>query len=135
QLSRTMVYYCDMITRKAPNDLTKSLEMILTENTKIDRYVHALMHPNDHKIMETELVTAMIHALQTVGVNITNYISELRKNEHTAEGKDINLMQSYYHATSYDEYQGVRSACLQARDNESKFFIIADHGVGLNISI
>lgn len=134
-IAKTMVYYTDMISRSVSNNLTKSLEMILTNNTQIDRYGHALMHPMDLKTMELDLVNGMVDALKGAGINLEKFITELRINEHGIEGRNVNLMRSFYHATSYDEYQGVRPAFLQARDSRSTFFIVGKAGDAADLSL
>ncbi|ASZ13291.1 hypothetical protein KTO58_07865 [Chitinophaga pendula] len=134
-ISRFMIYYCDMISRSTPNNLCKTLATILTESTGLDRYVHALIHPRNAKSMELELVDAIIAALKKVGVNIQTYIDDLRKKEHSVEEQQINLLDSLYHATSYDEYQGTKTACFQARDNYTRFYLVASKGVPVSFNI
>lgn len=135
EIAKTMVYYTDMISRSVSNNLTKSLEMILTNNTRIDRYGHALMHPKDLKTMELDLVQAMVDALKLAGINLDKFIGELRLNEHSVAQRPINLMRSQYHATSYDEFQGVRPAFLQARDARSNFFLVSKAGAEVALSL
>lgn len=125
-IARTMVYYCDMISRGAANNVCKSLEKILEENTKLDRYVHALVPARNMKNMELELVDAMTTVLKSNGIDITNYLLKIRIDEHSIKNRRINLLQNYYYATSYDEYQGQKTAFLQARDIKSDFFFISE---------
>lgn len=125
-IAKTMVYYCDMISRGAANNVCKSLEKILEDNTKLDRYVHALVPARNMKNMELELVDAMTTVLKSNGVDITNYLLKIRLDDHNIKNRRINLLQNYYHATSYDEYQGQKTAFLQARDSKSDFFVVAD---------
>ena len=125
-IAKTMVYYCDMISRNASNHVCKSLEKILEDNNKLDRYVHALIPGKDMKNMELELVDAMTTVLQANGVNIKEYLTNLRIEEHGIKNGTVDLLQPYYHATSYDEYQGTKTAFLQARDVTSEFFVVAE---------
>ena len=126
EIAKTMVYYCDMISRNASNHVCKSLEKILEDNNKLDRYVHALIPGKDMKNMELELVDAMTTVLQANGVNIKEYLTNLRIEEHGIKNGTVDLLQPYYHATSYDEYQGTKTAFLQARDVSSEFFVVAE---------
>ena len=126
EIAKTMVYYCDMISRNASNHVCKSLEKILEDNNKLDRYVHALIPGKDMKNMELELVDAMTTVLQANGVNIKEYLTNLRIEEHGIKNGTVDLLQPYYHATSYDEYQGTKTAFLQARDVTSEFFVVAE---------
>ncbi len=125
-IAKTMVYYCDMISRGAANNVCNSLEKILKDNTKLDRYVHALVPARNMKNMELELVDAMTTVLKSNGVDITNYLLKIRLDDHSIKNRRINLLQNYYHATSYDEYQGQKTAFLQARDSKSDFFVVTD---------
>jgi len=134
-IAKTMVYYCDMISRGAANNVCKSLEKILENNTKLDRYVHALVPARNMKNMELELVDAMTTVLKSNGVDITNYLLKIRLDEHNIKNRRINLLQNYYHATSYDEYQGQKTAFLQARDTSSDFFFVTDGESNAELSI
>lgn len=134
-IAKTMVYYCDMISRGAANNVCKSLEKILEDNTKLDRYVHALVPARNMKNMELELVDAMTTVLKSNGVDITNYLLKIRLDDHSVKNRRINLLQNYYHATSYDEYQGQKTAFLQARDSKSDFFVVADAKTKASLSV
>lgn len=134
-IAKTMVYYCDMISRGAANNVCKSLEKILEDNIKLDRYVHALVPARNMKNMELELVDAMTTVLKSNGVDITNYLLKIRLDEHNIKNRRINLLQNYYHATSYDEYQGQKTAFLQARDTSSDFFFVTDAKSNAELSI
>lgn len=137
EIARTMIYYCDMMNRSASNNLCKTLEILVTGNTRLDRYVHALLHPRAGKTMEIDLVNAMVAALQTAGVNLSKYVDDLRNKEHGVAMQAVNLLETFYHATSYDEYQGTKAAFFQARDAQSVFFLVAakDEPVFFDISL
>lgn len=132
---KIMVYYCDMISRSVTNNLTKSLELLLVQNVQADRYGHALTHPKGMKLMEIELVNAMVDALQVNGINLATFVNELRKKEHGIEGKTINLLSPFYHATSFDEFQGIQPAFYQARDMTSTFYVVAGEGISADLHI
>ncbi|MGB3464121.1 MAG: hypothetical protein WBA74_02585, partial [Cyclobacteriaceae bacterium] len=134
-VAKIMVYYCDMISRSVSNNLTKSLELILGNKIQIARYGHALMHPKDFKNMDLDLMRAMIETLKENGINIIKFIEELRIKEHSVNGRSIDLLNSLYHATSYDIYQGVHPAFYQARDIYSKFFVISSDNTAIDLSV
>lgn len=133
-LAKTMIYYCDMMTRRTTNTLCKTFE-ILVSNFQLDRYVHALRNPRNQKGMELDLVNAMVAALKNVGINLTNYINDLRAKEHSVTNQKINLLKSYYHVTSYDEYHGTKAAFFQARDSQSKFFLLGKKDLPILFSL
>lgn len=135
EVAKIMVYYCDMISRNVSNNLTKSLEMILVENIQIDRYGHALMHPKDLKIMEIDLVNAMVSALEREGVQLNKFVKELRKKEHGVDSKTVDLLSPFYYATSFDEFQGIRPAFFQVRDITSTFYIVASEKKPIDLFI
>lgn len=135
EVSKIMVYYCDMVTRNVSNNLTKSMELILNENIQVDRYGHAFAQPKGLEMMEIDLVNAMVDALEVEGVNLARFVRELRKKEHGVHEKSINLLKPFYHASSFDESLGIRPAFFQVRDTASRFFIVADEGVSINLFI
>ena len=134
-VAKTMIYYCDMMSRNIPNNLTKSLEMIAVEDIQVDRYGSAFMHPKDFKLMEIELVDAMTDVLAKIGINLRNFIKELRKKEYGVEEKSRDLLNPAYSRTSYDVFMGVRTAFFQSRDTDSKFIIVADENVSVDLTI
>ncbi len=136
-MAKTMVYYCDMISRKTSNNLCKSLEKIIEGNSKLDRYIHALIPPRDMKNMELELVEAMSNALKSFGIDLSEYIKKLRITEYGVVNRKVDLLKRFYHASSYDEYLGSKTAFFQARDIYSNFFIVAqtDHEIHLDFTL
>jgi hypothetical protein len=135
EIAKTMVYYCDMMSRKVSNNLTRSLEMIVVGNTQIDRYGHALIHANDFKMMEIDLVNAMVNALALRGIDLVKFVAELRKKEHGVGAKTIDLLKKFYYATSFDAFLGSRPAFFEARDTQSTFFLVADKGISVDLFI
>jgi len=133
-LAKTMIYYADMMTRRTTNTLCKTFE-ILVSNFQLDRYIHALRNPRNQKGMELDLVNAMVAALKNVGINLTNYINDLRAKEHSVTEQKINLLKSFYHVTSYDEYHGTKAAFFQARDSQSRFFLLGKKDLPILFSI
>ena len=121
-----------MMTRSAPNNLTKSLEMILGADINADYHGRLYLHP---KIMVGILVDAAVDSLKMQGKDLTKFIHQLRIKEHGIQGKNIDLLNLSYHATSLYEFEGIRPAFYQATDTASEFYIYANKGESIDLSI
>ncbi|MDN5217512.1 hypothetical protein QQ020_35900 [Fulvivirgaceae bacterium BMA12] len=128
ETAKVMYFYCDISSRSAPNKICKSFEQLMEARAKMDRYFHALLPPRDGKMLEVDLVNAMVAALKTIGFNLSEYILQLRVKEHGVMHQPINLLKSFYSATSYDEYQGTKPAFFCARTEKSEFFLVSMEG-------
>jgi len=123
-IARIMIYYCEMMSRAASNNLCKSFELLIKDN-RIDKYVHTMIHPRSKKTMEISLVDAMVNAMKKAGIQMESVVRDLRIKEHGVQGQQLDLLNPSYHSTSYDEYQGTKTAHYQSRDNVSRFFLVA----------
>lgn len=136
QVVQAMILYIEIMCRRAPNNLCSALEQLLSCN-KLDRCVHALIHPPKNKILEIDLIKAMTDALRTVGVEVEHRINEIRLKEHFLSQQEINLLLAPYCCTCYDMYLGTKVLFYEARTNESDFLLIAskDHQIQLKITL
>lgn len=123
-IARIMIYYCEMMSRAASNNLCKSFELLLRDK-RIDKYVHTMIHPRGQKTMELSLVDAMVNAMKNAGIQMDTVVRDLRIKEHGVQGQQLDLLDPFYHSTSYDEYQGTKTAFYQSRDNVCRFFLAA----------
>jgi hypothetical protein len=95
-----MECFVEMATYHSPWHLNKSNEKLFAGRKH--RQFPYLYQERGQYFMDMDLVDAIISALKVHGINIEEKVLELRKNEHgTANGK-IDLLESYYHLTSYD---------------------------------
>lgn len=134
KIAMPMVHYCDMMSRQASNVLCRSFEILASKYFKLDRHMYALRNPRNYKQMDLDLVNAMVEALKDTGLNITTPINELRAEEHGVLRHPLNLLRSYYHSSSYGEYNGTKTAYFQAREPVSRFFVVARKGIAIRLS-
>ena len=131
---KIMIHYIDMVSRVTTNTLCKSFQQLMVL-PKMDKYIHALIHPKNLKYMEADLVDAMVKALAYAGIEVNNYVNHLRQVEHSVNRRKINLLKSYYHSTSYDEYEGTKTAYFQARNTESRFILITQKNSPVSLDL
>jgi hypothetical protein len=76
--------------------------------------------------MDILLVDAMTDALKTVGIDIKDEIKQLRKEEHGLKDEMIDLLESYYHLTSYMMNPRHGGNYYRAADPVSVFFLVTE---------
>lgn len=123
QMAENMIRYCDMVCRRTDNVLCRSFE-VLVSGVMHDRYMSTLKHPKNLKNMEIDLVNAMVTALKDKSIDLATYVNDLRASEHGVTNRKVNLLRPFYHNTCYDEYQGTKTAFFQARDRQSRYFLV-----------
>ena len=128
--------YCDMATRKVSAHLASSFEqMILTG--LLDQYMH-LMHPKNGKPMDIDLADAIASICDSKEEKWIDELRSLRINEHAADDRPINLLDSFYHQSSYERIFHDRGyAFFRAHDNVTNFFLVATpkSSIECNISL
>lgn len=133
-IARIMIYYCEMMSRGASNNLCKSFELLIKDK-RLDKYVHTMIHPRNQKTMELSLVDAMVAAMKNAGIQMDSVVRDLRIKEHGVQSQKLDLLNPFYHSTSYDEYQGTKTAFFQSRDNISRFFLAATSNTTVALQI
>jgi hypothetical protein len=105
ELKNVMLQYVDFSTRETPTKFCKTFEDSLMEGL-LRQYEGGmgLPHPKGHKVMDVELVDAIIEALAQNGVNKKEEIRKLRFDEHGVGAESKDLLQSYYSTTHYNEF-------------------------------
>jgi hypothetical protein len=131
-----MSSFVDFASRKTTTSLCESHKKLM-ENEFINQYDGGVgfLHKRDKKVMDIALVNAMIGSLKTAGVNVSEEIENLRKREHGVNNKKVNLLESFYSTSSYDQYPGKLQGYLQARDSESQYFLVADKSAPVKLNI
>jgi hypothetical protein len=136
-IKELMLLYIDFSTRYAAASLCRTFEeIILTSKTK--RHLAGLgwWLPKGQKLMDIELVDALVDALQLIGVEKKNEVQALRMNEHKVGKKKINLLESYYANTSYVDFAiDPKPAFMQARNTRSGFHFVTDGAASIAFKI
>jgi hypothetical protein len=129
-IAELMVHYADFATRKTSNALCQSHQSLVT-NHAIENYNRGMgfLHARARKLMDVELVEAILHALAGHGVDITARIHALRKEEHGIMHGRVDLLESFYAQTMYGHFPGQTRAYFQARNFFSRFTLVAEAGL------
>jgi hypothetical protein len=122
-------WYADLATRKIASVLCKSHEAIIESEILIqyNRGKGFTSKPG-FKLMDIELVDCLVAHLKTKGIDISDFITELRIREHGINTEGVDLLKSYYKTSSYDEYFGTISPFYRSRNVVSDFYVITDQG-------
>jgi hypothetical protein len=131
-----MINYIDVVTRGMPNYFCKSFANIVG-NDRIRQYNGGtgFLSKKGKKIMDLNLVDAIVTALKTFGYDVEEHINELRKKEHGAHIRKVNLLKSYYALNSNYDPAHKKSTYYIARDIASQFFLVAEGNKAVNIKL
>lgn len=132
-----MLQYADFSTRYASTLLCRAFgEMMLDGNMRQYEGGLALPHPHRRKLMDIALIDAITRALDTAGIDIEDYVGQLRKREHGIQDGRVNLLESFYSLTSYNEFIiKPEPDFLESRTTETKFHFIADQNQSLTFQM
>ncbi|MDO6435460.1 hypothetical protein Q4E93_32905 [Flavitalea sp. BT771] len=128
--ARFMTLFSSLACRKASTALCKSYGQILAEGLA-DQYNKGtgLLHAENAKTLDYELIHAMIAALQTVGIDIHGQIEVLLNREHGVKNAPVNLLESFYHMFSIQKVAGASSCYYKAYDITSEFLFFMERNV------
>lgn len=129
-----MLDFIDMASRHTVWVLSKACEKLL-ESGQLAQFP-SLSQPDNHYIIDIDLVDAMVTALKERGIDLEERISTLRKKEHGFVKNKIDLLESYYHLTSYAVSYRPNNSYYLAFTPQSRFFLVSgnDNDVLLNIT-
>ncbi|MHA4810744.1 hypothetical protein ACX0G9_21740 [Flavitalea flava] len=129
EVKETMLQFIDFASRYSPTILCRTFEQIIL-NGKMRQYEggFALRPPRGRKLMDIKLVDAISASLSAIGIHIEPEISKLRAQEHLIAEDRINLMESFYSTTTYQDFLIAEPIPVysQARSTESVFTFISD---------
>lgn len=123
--AEAMITYADLATRRAPANLCASFEKLINSGV-METYSHALLHPRKLKIMDVDLVDAMADALVKQNVDIRGQVEQQRLQEHGVGRIPVDLLEPYFHVTSYEELKTRKTAYYQAKDIQSEFMLVSN---------
>lgn len=128
RIKDTMLRFIDFSSRRASTFFCKSFEEIISdgEMRQYEGGLLSLVHPRGRKLMDVELVDAIVKALDTVHIQQADIIDRLRINEHGIGPEGVNLLHSFYSASDYNEFLSVpKGAFLQYRTLAAPFHFVA----------
>ncbi|WP_109302781.1 hypothetical protein [Aquimarina sp. AU474] len=118
-----MFQFIDFASRKTSNVFCSKFEDILLGGymTQYEGGM-ALTHGRNLKLMDLELVDAIVNAIEESEQNYGDTIAALRFLEHSVEGRTIDLLESFYHLKGYNAYDDrLRRNFLQIRNSHKEF--------------
>jgi len=139
EAKQPMMEFMDFATRRSSSIFCKSFEKIAAgrKMRQYDGGVVSLANPARRKLLDVDLVDAIVNALHTVNIHLGEEIGELRTKEHHIGPEGIDLLESFYSRTDYNSFIGVPDSIVYgARTTESLFrFVFQGDGSGLAFSI
>lgn len=134
-ISETMLRFADFATRYAPTMLCKTFEkVILAGNMRQYEGGRGLPHPRGRKLLDVALVDAITAAVARLGVDVGPRITQLRKKEHGVGSRPVDLLESFYHLTSYNDFIAEpKPDFMQVRTTQTRFTFIASEGASLSL--
>jgi hypothetical protein len=105
ELAGLMLKFVDFSTRLAGSRFCKAFEESMMEGY-IRQYEGGmgLLHPKGLKVMDAALADTIIEALEEVGIHHKEEFYKLRLHEHEVGEEKLNLLQSYYSTSHYNEF-------------------------------
>jgi hypothetical protein len=127
--------YADFASRRASTALCSTHERAMTDDDLPFDVRYSLVPKRRMKTLDLELVEAITDALAACRIDIRDHVHQLRKQEHGVMHGKINLLESFYQATSFDRYAGTLPGHYQSRHLESEFLLVADGRTGVRLVI
>jgi hypothetical protein len=128
-----MLDYIYMAVRRTAWSLTKECEKLFA-NGEIEQFP-LILQPHNRYIMDIDLVDAAAAALKEYGIDVSDRVLALRKEEHGTVNGKINLLDSYYHLKSYVASCRPYDSYYRALAPQSNFFLVTgkDHDITLEL--
>jgi hypothetical protein len=133
---RFMALYASLATRRLSNIICKYFEQILAGGFA-EQYGQGrmLLHPENEKIMDVNLVEAIVMSLEKAGVRIQDSVQALRMKEHQVNDRPVNLLQSMYYRQSYQDHIGEVKHRYHATQQQSHFYLVAGSPLSVMLTI
>jgi hypothetical protein len=128
KISGAMIQFADFSTRRTSTVLCRSfMELLLRGNIRQYEGAKGFLHQRDRKLMDIPLVDAMGEALEKVDGGVRQRFDRVRVQEHAIRSKSVNLLESYYSQTHYnDHFDAGKTGVYRARNIDSIFYFISD---------
>jgi hypothetical protein len=126
QVKSVMQKAIDFSSRRATTSLCKTFEEIVLEKN-VQQYERGatFFHPKNGKMMDINLVNANTRALQSIGIDITEKVHELRKKEHGIDSDKLSLLQAFYCRKTYaSPIVTINTNFFQVRSMISNFYFV-----------
>jgi hypothetical protein len=101
-IAQVMTRFIDLQTRRAPMLMCQSAEQIAGLGSPLIQ--HYLLRYN-YKRLDSLLIKAVVSALKQAGIEAGERLDELRREEHSVTGRDINLLDYYYNSAGLQQQE------------------------------
>lgn len=128
EIKKTMLNYIDFSSRNAPTVVCRSFEETIMESV-MRQYEGglALLHPKEGKLMDIVLIDVIVQELLATGTDVRHLVSEIRKKEHGINTEKINLLESFYSRTTYNDFlRQPAPSFYQERSTDSAFQFVTN---------
>jgi hypothetical protein len=129
-----MLLFLDMASRKAPNVVCKSFEEVMSLMDE-QRYHAGFSSPRNSKLLDVTLTRAILDVLKDKGIDHEPRMRTLQNEEHGVRYRKVNLLESFYSKTDYDQRVGRQLPYYQAFDLKSVFYLVAERGLPVEFRI
>jgi hypothetical protein len=131
-----MIQYIDFTTRCLPNYFCRSFKEFIA-NDFVRQYDGGLgfLSRRNGKVIDLKLVDAIVAALKAHGIDKEEEVAELRKAEHGAHKRAINLLKSYYAADTHYYFKCAQRKWYQAFLKRSPFVLIGEGGRPVHLTL
>jgi tetratricopeptide (TPR) repeat protein len=136
QVKGLMTGYIDFATRRLPNYFCRSFKNVMgTNGTNQYEGGKGFLSRTGNKIMDILLVDAIVDALKLHGYDVEQEIKDLRKSEHGAHIRTVNLLESYYAANTHYSSHFAKKPYYQFRGAVSRFYLVAEGNRPVNVQL
>lgn len=143
KIARVMTSFIDLVTRQAPMLMCKSAERISLVGSKL---VQQYLLRHSHKQLDKVLLDAVIESLKKLGIDASQHLNNLRKQDHSVGNRDIDLLDPYYcvttrqpqelrWVTTYQIRPEIDSDFYRAYWLESRFVFIGEAGCPVRLRL
>lgn len=138
EIREEMLQFIDLATRYAPTVLCQSFEGLIAGG-RMKQYEggFALRPPKGKKLLDIVLVDAITQTLEAAGIEVRASVGRLRMDEHRVTPEGVNLMESFYSSTSYQDFliNEPLPGFMQIRGMRSVFRFFTDRSRPLNFEL
>lgn len=128
--------FVDFSSRKTSNAFCTSYESFAKNNDPaIFKRMKGLWHKSGWKLMDVEIVQAMVEAMKSEGIDLERQVMDTRHREHSVQKRKANLLESFYSCNSYNKFSGHQVSYYEARSMVSEFNFIAEANTAIRLDL
>ncbi|WP_298427775.1 hypothetical protein [uncultured Kordia sp.] len=137
EIKDIMLQYMNFTSHKTSSILCGAFEKIIVGG-QMEQYEGgmSLIHPKGKKLIDIDLLDAIVEALKSIGYDYENELKKIRLKEHGITDKPTDLLTSFYNLKGYNSYNTTTFRnYLQIRNHTKEFTIITSGNEDLEANI